>query len=114
MKNICLCCGYRTIDVRGDYQICPVCYWEDDRYVFLLPDGNFSSVMYKAGYDDDEKLVEIIIDMESDVNNDLTLRQARANYLEFGACQKEKLKHCRKPTESEMVQAAMNHSVLEQ
>jgi hypothetical protein len=26
----CPCCGYRTIGARGDYEICPVCWWEDD------------------------------------------------------------------------------------
>lgn len=26
----CPCCGYLTLDERGNYEICPVCYWEDD------------------------------------------------------------------------------------
>jgi hypothetical protein len=26
----CPCCGYRTLDGRGDYDVCKVCYWEDD------------------------------------------------------------------------------------
>lgn len=26
----CDCCGYLTMETRGDYDICPVCYWEDD------------------------------------------------------------------------------------
>lgn len=28
----CVCCGYRTLDEEppGTFQICPVCYWEDD------------------------------------------------------------------------------------
>lgn len=26
----CACCGYKTIDEKGCYEICPVCYWEDD------------------------------------------------------------------------------------
>ena len=26
----CPCCGYLTLDERGGYEICPVCYWEDD------------------------------------------------------------------------------------
>lgn len=26
----CPCCGYRTIKERGCYEICAVCYWEDD------------------------------------------------------------------------------------
>ena len=26
----CPCCGYRTLESRGDYDICKVCRWEDD------------------------------------------------------------------------------------
>ncbi len=26
----CPCCGYRTIGERGNYEICKVCWWEDD------------------------------------------------------------------------------------
>lgn len=26
----CLCCGYQTIAERGNYEICPICFWEDD------------------------------------------------------------------------------------
>lgn len=28
--HACPCCGYRTLDERGGYDICPVCFWEDD------------------------------------------------------------------------------------
>lgn len=28
--NRCFCCGYLTIKTRGEYDICPVCFWEDD------------------------------------------------------------------------------------
>lgn len=32
MKYICLCCGYRIIEeeLLGIYEICNICYWEDD------------------------------------------------------------------------------------
>jgi hypothetical protein len=32
VKFACLCCGNRTLDGEppGTYDICPVCYWEDD------------------------------------------------------------------------------------
>ncbi len=31
---VCDCCGHRTLDEpRGSYQICPVCYWQDDGYI---------------------------------------------------------------------------------
>lgn len=26
----CPCCGYRTLESRFDYELCPVCWWEDD------------------------------------------------------------------------------------
>lgn len=26
----CPCCGYRTLPSLGDYELCPVCWWEDD------------------------------------------------------------------------------------
>ena len=26
----CPCCGCYTLPVRGGYDICPVCFWEDD------------------------------------------------------------------------------------
>jgi Cysteine-rich CPCC len=26
----CPCCGYVTLDERGHYDICDVCWWEDD------------------------------------------------------------------------------------
>lgn len=28
--NACPCCGYDTLDERGDYDICRICWWEDD------------------------------------------------------------------------------------
>jgi hypothetical protein len=28
--EFCPCCGYRTIGERGNYDICKVCWWEDD------------------------------------------------------------------------------------
>lgn len=26
----CPCCGRRTIEIRGDFDICKICWWEDD------------------------------------------------------------------------------------
>ncbi len=26
----CACCGYQTIEEKGCFEICPICYWEDD------------------------------------------------------------------------------------
>lgn len=56
----CPCCDYLTKIVRGGYNICPVCFWEDD------------------GQDIDE------LDYISGPNH-ITLREARANFLKIGA-----------------------------
>ncbi|MCQ2403933.1 MAG: hypothetical protein MJ202_09440 [Lentisphaeria bacterium] len=29
-KIKCPCCGIRTLETKGEYEICPVCGWEDD------------------------------------------------------------------------------------
>lgn len=26
----CPCCGYATLETRGEFEICPICFWEDD------------------------------------------------------------------------------------
>lgn len=39
-KYRCPCCGFYTYPQRptNTFQICPVCYWEDDGVQFLEPD----------------------------------------------------------------------------
>ncbi len=29
-KNPCPCCGRKVIEKPGDFEICPICGWEDD------------------------------------------------------------------------------------
>jgi hypothetical protein len=60
MMVACPCCGYDTLDQRGDFDICDICFWEDD------------------GADDAQ------LDAVSGPNH-ITLREARRNYLTFGA-----------------------------
>ncbi len=40
MKYTCPCCGYQTLSEPppGTYEICPVCFWEDDGVQFADPD----------------------------------------------------------------------------
>lgn len=57
----CACCDYFTLPQRGQYDIGPVCFWED------------------SGQDLDA------LDTHSGPN-DLTLREARANFARLGAC----------------------------
>lgn len=35
----CPCCQHRTIPERGTYELCPVCFWEDDPGQFQTPDS---------------------------------------------------------------------------
>lgn len=71
----CPCCGYYILDERGVYDICPVCFWEDNLET-----------------EDPDKYNEV---------NKLSLNEARANYLAFGACDKRLIKYVRKPKECE-------------
>lgn len=69
----CPCCDYITLAERGSYEICPVCFWEDD------------------GQDLDE------LDEPSGPNHGLTLRQGRDNFMALGACEEGMVKHVLKP-----------------
>lgn len=69
----CPCCDYIALADRGSYQICPVCFWEDD------------------GLDIDEP------DLSSGPNHGLTLRAGRRNFQAFGACEPAMAKHVLTP-----------------
>ncbi len=75
----CPCCGYYTFAQKpnGSYDICPVCFWEDDP--IQLKDAT-----YEGGA------------------NKVSLAQAHRNFLSFGACEKEMLPHVRKPFANEL------------
>ena len=60
-----------------EYDICSVCFWEDD------PDQR-----------EDET--------DNDGANKVSLLEARKNYREFGACEKAMLKYVRKPNPDEL------------
>ena len=62
----CPCCRYRTLEERGGFDICPICFWEDD------------------GQDDQDADV-----VRGGPNGSLSLAQARKNFLEFGASELE-------------------------
>lgn len=74
----CPCCQHITLAERGAYDICQVCFWEDD------------------GQDehDAEKV-------RGGPNGPLSLTQARQNYLTFGACDRGVLQHVRDPLPQE-------------
>jgi hypothetical protein len=74
----CPCCGYLTLDERAGFEICPICYWEDDGQTDIDADQ-----------------------VRGGPNRELSLTQARANYQEYGAVSREFVKHVRKPTPEE-------------
>ncbi|WP_079032275.1 CPCC family cysteine-rich protein [Streptomyces specialis] len=59
----CPCCGFVTLSERGGYEICPVCFWEDD------------------GQDDQDA-----DRVRGGPNGRLSLTQARRNFHAIGAC----------------------------
>lgn len=77
-RYICPCCGnYTFTEEPGSFDICPVCYWEDD-----------------AVQNDNEDL--------SGGANKVSLREARENYKKFGACEERFISNVRKPYSEEM------------
>ena len=75
----CPCCGYVTLEERGGYDICPVCFWEDD------------------GQDDHDA-----DDVRGGPNYTLSLTAARANYRQMGASEERRLPHVRRPLPHEL------------
>lgn len=77
MKFKCPCCGYYTFEEepKGNYGICPVCFWED----------------------------ELVLDEDlAGGANRVSLKQARENFKLFGACTEDMKKNVREPLENEM------------
>ncbi len=65
----CPCCDYKTLEERRTWDICEVCYWEDD------------------GIED--------LDVNSGPNR-MTLRKGKENFKNFGACKKELIQYTEK------------------
>jgi hypothetical protein len=74
----CPCCGSLTLPTRGGFELCPVCFWEDD------------------GQDDHDA-----DEVRCGPNGNLSLTQARANYGEFGASDRTSLPRVRPPNPRE-------------
>ena len=60
----CPCCHYKTLHARSAFEICPVCFWEDD------------------GQDDDDA-----DDVRGGPNASLSLAEARKAFKLYGACE---------------------------
>jgi hypothetical protein len=74
----CPCCGCKTLSQRAAYQICVVCFWEDD------------------GQDDHDAEIA-----RGGPNGSLSLSAARANYQRIGACAERYVCNVRPPTAAE-------------
>ena len=79
----CPCCLCKTLHIRGEYDICPVCFWEDD------------------GQDEDDA-----DEVCGGPNGDLSLTQARENYRRIGASREQDLPYIRAPRPEELPDAA--------
>lgn len=58
----CPCCKFKTLHGRAQFEVCPVCFWEDD------------------GQDESEAS-----EVRGGPNGNLSLRQAQLNFFQFGA-----------------------------
>lgn len=78
MKYTCPCCGYKTLNEEptDTYEICNICFWEDDGVQFRDPD-------YEGGA------------------NIPSLRQAQKNYILMGACEESFIESVRKPNKND-------------
>lgn len=70
-RYYCVVCGYKTLELYKEWDICPICRWEDD----VMGDR----------------------DTSSPANGGLTLSQAQANFMLFGAAHKGRSQRARPP-----------------
>lgn len=75
----CPCCGYLTLGERGGFEICSVCFWEDD------------------GQDEHDA-----DDVRGGPNGALSLRDARRNFDVFGASEERSIYSVRPPEPGEI------------
>jgi hypothetical protein len=68
-----------TLGERGGFEVCPVCFWEDD------------------GQDEHDADV-----VRGGPNGDLSLTEARANYRKLGACKERFVGNVREPHPEEL------------
>ena len=80
--HACPCCRFLTLGERGGFEICPVCFWEDD------------------GQDDKDASV-----VRGGPNGALSLEQARCNFAAFGACDERSKGSVRAPRKREVPNA---------
>jgi hypothetical protein len=74
----CPCCAYITLSRRGYYEICPVCFWEDEG---------------QDDHDSDE--------VRGGPNRGLSLTEARSNFRRLGVADERDSRHVREPLPNE-------------
>ncbi|EAG8042350.1 hypothetical protein B9F81_00855 [Listeria monocytogenes] len=94
-KERCACCNCLTIDVRGEFEICPICFWEDEGYFVFDKQEIYSHYQ-------DISSIEDLLNIRSCANNGLTLLDARQNFKLFGACELAIKKYVREPNAEEL------------
>lgn len=77
MNEPCPCCGFRTLRGRGGFEICSVCFWEDD------------------GQDTHHA------DVRRGGPNHVSLTEGRRNFLTHGVAELKDRVHVRPPRENE-------------
>jgi len=75
IMETCPCCAYLTLNEKAGFEICPVCFWEDDGQ----GDENADDVL-------------------GGPNGQLSLTAARANFRKFGASDELFRKNVRPPS----------------
>lgn len=72
MKFTCPCCGYKTFadPPNGSFEICEVCFWEDEEAQLDDPDFDGGA-------------------------NKVSLRKAQKNFLKFGASEEQFISNVR-------------------
>jgi hypothetical protein len=82
VKFPCPCCGCLTLTELACWEICPVCFWEDDGQ------GDADAEKVRGG-----------------PNGVLSLTAARRNYQQLGASSEASLLHVRPPRPDELPDA---------
>lgn len=74
----CPCCGFKTLSgPPGSYEICPICFWEDDIVQLAFPDLAGGA-------------------------NGCSLIEGQSNFAKSGACELRVKEHVRPPNDSEI------------
>ena len=73
----CPCCGYLVFtEPPGSYEVCPICYWEDDA-------------------------VQLEFATNGGGANRVSLVEGQHNFASVGACEERMVAHIRPPTEAD-------------